>query len=112
MTEPQLDVELLLVPDCPHASAAQALLRSALDATGLVTTPIRISVIDSEGEAADRGFLGSPTIRINGIDPFAEPGRPIGMACRIYPGPAGASGLPAAAELRKALQAVRHQVDR
>ena len=103
-----VDVELLLVPDCPHASAAQALLRSVLDAAGLVSTPIRISVIDSEQEAADRGFLGSPTIRINGIDPFAEPGRPTGMACRLYP---GTGGLPPAAELRKALTA-RHQVDR
>jgi hypothetical protein len=102
-----VDVELLLVPDCPNASAAQQLLRSALDAVGLPSTPIRISLIDSEREAADRGFLGSPTIRINGIDPFAEPGRPVGMACRIYPGPAGVSGLPPAEQLRKAITAAR-----
>jgi hypothetical protein len=100
-----VDVELLVVPDCPNASAAQALLRSALDAAGLAATPIRISVIHSEREAENRGFVGSPTILINGIDPFAEPGRPVAVACRVYPGPAGVSGLPPADEVRRALTA-------
>jgi hypothetical protein len=104
-----LDVELLIVPNCPHASAAQELIRSALAAAGLPGTPIRISVIESEREAEKRGFVGSPTIRINGVDPFAEPGRPAAVACRIYPGPAGTSGLPPADELRRAFTAVRSQ---
>lgn len=98
-----VDVELLIVPGCPNAAAARELLRSVLLAAGLPATPIRVSVIESQREADKRGFVGSPTILINGVDPFAEPGRPAAVACRVYPSPAGASGLPPAGQLRYAL---------
>ncbi len=102
-----VDIELLLVPHCRHAPAAQDLLRSALAAAGLPATRIRVSVIGSQHEAAERGFVGSPTILINGIDPFAEPGRPAALACRIYAGPNRPGGLPSANELQRALTAAR-----
>jgi hypothetical protein len=98
-----VDVELVVVPDCPHAAAAQELLRTALDVAGLPRTGVRVSVIESRREAEERGFAGSPTILINGVDPFAEPGRPSALACRVYPGPAGPSWLPPADELTRAL---------
>jgi hypothetical protein len=104
-----VEVELLVVPECPNAPAAQALLRTALDAAGLLRTGVRVSVIDSQREAGERGFVGSPTILINGLDPFAEPGRRPALACRLYPGPAGPSGLPPADELQKALTYPRPQ---
>ena len=100
-----VDVELLLVPDCPNAQAAQQLLRSSLRAAGLASTPIRVSVLASQRSAEQREFIGSPTILINGRDPFAEPGRPPALACRVYPGPAGPSGLPPAEQLRAAITA-------
>jgi hypothetical protein len=100
---PHVDVELVVVPDCPHAPAAQELLRIALDAAGLPCTGIRLSIVESQREAEERGFGGSPTILINGVDPFAEPGRPSALACRIYPGQAGPSALPPADELTRAL---------
>lgn len=98
-----LDVELLVVPECPHATAAHELLRTALDAAGLRGTGVRVSLIDSEREAEERGFVGSPTILIDGRDLFAESGRPVAVACRIYFGLAGPSGLPSADELQRAL---------
>ena len=100
-----VDVELLVVPDCPNAQAARELLRSSLRAAGLAGTPIRVRVIASQRAAEQRGFIGSPTILINGLDPFAEPGRPPALACRVYPGPAGPSGLPPAEQLRTAIAA-------
>ncbi|MFC8261184.1 hypothetical protein ACFUNF_27160 [Streptomyces sp. NPDC057291] len=42
---------------------------------------------------ADR-FTGSPTFLLNGRDPFAEPGRPAGLTCRVYRAPDGLRGLP------------------
>jgi hypothetical protein len=98
-----VDVELLVVSDCPNAAAAQELLCVALRAAGLPDSGVRVSVIESQREADERGFVGSPTILINGVDPFAEPGRPSALACRVYPGPNGPSGLPAADELQIAL---------
>jgi hypothetical protein len=75
MARPIVEVELLLVPGCPHAQPAEELLGSALRAAGLGSTPILVSVIDSQRAAELRGFVGSPTIHINGHDPFAKPGR-------------------------------------
>ena len=43
-----VDVELLVMPDCPNAQAAQELLRSSLRAAGLAGTPIRVRVIASQ----------------------------------------------------------------
>ena len=100
-----VDVELLVVPECPNAQAAQELLRASLRAAGLASTPIRVSVIASQRAAEQRGFIGSPTILINGLDAFAEPGRPPALACRVYPGPAGPSGLPPAEQLCVAIAA-------
>jgi hypothetical protein len=105
MARSLVEVELLLVPDCPHAQPAEELLSSALRAAGLGSTPIRVSVIDSQRAAELRGFVGSPTILINGHDPFAEPGRPPALACRVYPGPSDPAGLPPAEQLRAALAA-------
>jgi hypothetical protein len=100
-----IDVELLLIPDCPNGSTAHELLRSSLRDAGLLSTPIRVSVIDSQRAAVQRGFVSSPTILINGVDPFAEAGRPPALACRVYPSPSGPSGLPPADQVRAAITA-------
>ena len=38
--------------------------------------------IGDEDQAARRGMHGSPTILIDGIDPFAVPGQPASVSCR------------------------------
>ena len=105
MASAPVEVELLLVPDCPSSHPAQELLRSTLRAAGLAGTPIRVSVIESQHGAEQRGFVGSPTILVNGLDPFAQPELPAALACRVYPGPGGTLGLPAAEQLRAAITA-------
>jgi hypothetical protein len=100
-----VDIELLVVPGCPNASAAHELLRSTVRRAGLLGTPIRVSVIGSQPAAEQRGFVGSPTILINGVDPFAQPGMSPGLSCRIYPCAAGTLGHPPAERLRAALAA-------
>jgi hypothetical protein len=47
---------------------------------------------------------GSPTLLINGVDPFAAPGQAPGLACRLYRDVAGrAAGAPTVEALRRAL---------
>lgn len=98
-----MHVELLVVPDCPNEAPAAAMLRTVLDEIGLSGIGIVTTVIDTSQAAERRGFVGSPTFLINDIDPFSEPGRPSALACRVYPHPAGLSGLPDPSELRQAL---------
>ena len=48
---------------------------------------------------------GSPTLLIDGVDPFAVPGQPPSMSCRLYRDDDGqASGAPSAGQLRQALE--------
>jgi len=98
-----MDVELLVVPDCPNEAPAAALLRTALDEIGLSGVGIVTTVIDTWQEAVRRGFPGSPTFLIDGVDPFSEPGRAPALACRVYPHDTGLTGVPYLSELRQAL---------
>ena len=62
-------------------------------------------VISSESEAARWGMPGSPTLLIDGTDPFAEPGQRPSMSCRLYRTVDGrASGAPSVAQLRQAVE--------
>ena len=65
-------------------------LRSLIDSRDdvtLTTTPVR-----SDADALRLGFHGSPTILIDGIDPFPGPSEPVGLSCRSYPCCADAAG--------------------
>ncbi|MFF9142074.1 DsbA family protein [Streptomyces albogriseolus] len=101
-----MDIEVLVVPDCPHRQLAEERLRQALDAAGLSTIGFTTRVIGDQAEAERSGFTGSPTILIDGRDPFAEPGTSPSLACRIYRTPTGPAGAPSADQLRQALTEV------
>jgi hypothetical protein len=91
-----VEIEVLVVPDCPHQQLATERLRQALAEAGLSTTGFTTRVIAYQAEAERSGFTGSPTILIDGRDPFAEPGAAPSLSCRIYrtlDDPAGAPGL-------------------
>jgi hypothetical protein len=96
-------VELMVVPDCPHEASARAVLNQAAQLAGVLDLELTITVIDSDEEAHRRGFIGSPTFLIEGVDPFPVPGAPPAVACRVYLTAAGHAGTPDVAALQKAL---------
>jgi hypothetical protein len=53
-----VDVELLVVPDCPNESVALTVLRLAFDRVGLAAQSVRTTVIASQEQAQERGFTG------------------------------------------------------
>jgi hypothetical protein len=99
-----VEVELLVVADCPNEAGAVTLVQSALRDIGLPDIEVLVNVIRTQYEAERRGFLGSPTIMINGDDPFAEAGQTPALACRIYIHANGPSALPDLRLLRQALK--------
>ncbi len=97
-----MELVLLTISACPHAAAFEENLAAAL--TGWQSAAVRRRVVASEQEAAAAGMHGSPTLLIDGIDPFAEPGQPPSMSCRLYRDRSGRpAAVPSAAELRHAL---------
>ena len=97
-------VEILSFSGCPHAGAAYELVESVAAELGLDPEIEVIEVSDNEQAAALR-FLGSPTVRIGGrdVEPGSAPRRDYVLACRIYCGDEGASGLPRREWIREAL---------
>jgi len=98
-----LAVQLLRVADCPHAAVADVRLRVALNATGHEDTPIEWVLVNSPEQADELHFYGSPTVLLDGHDPFATPDQPVGLACRLYASDTGTTGAPSLAELVDAI---------
>jgi hypothetical protein len=97
-----MDIELLYVPDCPNRETARQHLDAALAEQGVVAV-VREREVATPEEADRVGMHGSPTIRVDGRDPFAGPdGRP-SLSCRLYRGEHGASGAPTVAQLAAVL---------
>lgn len=103
MEPDSLELTLLTVPDCPNAAAFEERLAATLaDRPDVI---VRRREIAGEREAAEARMYGSPTLLINGVDPFAALGQAPGLACRLYRDAAGRpSGAPSVEALRRALE--------
>lgn len=96
-------LEVLHVPDCPNAAVLTDRLDRLIADPGVV---IEHRVIRDAGEAAAFGMSGSPTLLIDGVDPFARPGLSPSLSCRLYFDDEGAAcGAPTAEQLARALAA-------
>jgi hypothetical protein len=65
--------------------------------------------IDSDDQAKAERFLGSPTVRVNGVDldPAARTGHPNGWMCRVNATDDGLRGTPPDARIAAALERLR-----
>lgn len=96
-----MNVTLLYFDDCPSWRVTDAHLRSlAAEHPGIV---IERRIVDTADDAEATRFRGSPSIIVDGIDPFAEPDAPVGLACRIYQTPSGPAGSPTLDQLRSVI---------
>jgi hypothetical protein len=66
---------------------------------------VRRRQIAEKQEAAEARMAGSPTLLINGLDPFALPVQVTGLYCRLYRDTAGRPAwAPSEADLHRALE--------
>jgi hypothetical protein len=103
MSDPR--VEVLWWAGCPSWERALVELREEMRSAELDPDTIEIREVKSEEAAESEGFVGSPTIRVDGRDlqPTEEPS---GLTCRIYRLRDGRiSPLPDRADLADALSA-------
>jgi len=91
---------------CPNWQLAAGRVREVLAAAGLSgEVDVAYQAVESSEEAERVGFRGSPTILIDGRDPWAETAGGPGLSCRIYRTEAGAEGSPSLEQLAAALGA-------
>lgn len=97
-----VDVLVLYFSGCPSWKAALERVHAASVRAGV---PVQVSAraVESNEVAERLGFTGSPTILLDGRDPFAQPGRMSALACRVYATPEGLAGSPTVDQLVDAL---------
>ncbi|MHB8672014.1 MAG: thioredoxin family protein [Acidimicrobiales bacterium] len=98
------EVRLLYFEDCPNWEVARERLREALSRRGADPDVVIYERVTTAEQAAASGFRGSPTILVGGVDPFARPDDPVGLACRIYRTAAGTQSAPTVRQLEEVLE--------
>lgn len=88
---------------CPHWHEARLRIEKAVREAGRSDISVDYELIDSPETAERVGFRGSPTVLIDGGDPFATGDEPIGMSCRVFLTERGREGAPSERQLRDAL---------
>ncbi|KQU67404.1 hypothetical protein [Phycicoccus sp. Root101] len=98
-----MDVSLLYFDDCPNWTLAHERLAAiAAQRPDMVLTLHRVETVE---EAERVGFHGSPSILVDGVDVFAEPGAGVGLSCRVFRTPDGLAGAPTMDQLKAKLGA-------
>lgn len=103
-------LEILHLPGCAGARDLEERLREVIaDRPGFALSTR--SILDEE-DAAAHGMAGSPTLLVDGIDPFADPfaapGGTGGISCRLFRDATGrATGAPTTDRLRAILDPPR-----
>ena len=100
-----MKVSILHVDGCPSLDPLIKVLRDLIADRDDIT--VSATLVSSNQEAARLGFHGSPTILIDGADPFPWRDRRIGLSCRVYPDAAGRlAGFPSREMLAEALRII------
>ena len=88
-----MKIELLYFDDCPNWRRTLEGLAEVMRDHGL-DDPIEQVNVEGQEAAEELAFRGSPTILIDGIDPFLDTDAPVGLSCRIYITEDGIAGGP------------------
>lgn len=101
-----MNFEIRYFDDCPNWRDADELVSRLVGELG-VEAVVRRRLVKTPEEAERLSFVGSPTVVIDGVDPFLEPGAAVGLSCRVYRTESGLAGSPSEAQLRSAVEAAR-----
>ena len=100
-----MKIEVLYFDGCPNHEPAVERIQELLREECISAEVLEVNVRDAT-TAQKLGFLGSPSIRVNGLDvePEARSARDFGMMCRTYLVNGRREGLPSREMLRQAIQ--------
>lgn len=98
-------IELLYFEDCPNYEALLPRVRELLADAG-EREEVELRRIETDDEARRQRFLGSPTVRVDGVDVDPDAGErdDFGLKCRLYTTPEGIRRVPPDEWIRSALR--------
>jgi hypothetical protein len=105
MTEKNMTIELLYFADCPSWKKALDNLDVSLHKFG-ISQEVSIIPVETQQEAVQNKFTGSPMIRINGFDLFPTGQTEYALGCRVYQTPEGFKGWPTEEMIIEKLQPI------
>jgi hypothetical protein len=88
---------------CPNWRVVVERLRIVLTEMGSSDVEVELERIETLEQAETVAFRGSPTVLVDGRDPFLDEAAPVGLMCRIYRSPDGFAGAPSLDQLRAVL---------
>ncbi|MEQ1949520.1 MAG: mercuric transporter MerT family protein [Bryobacteraceae bacterium] len=102
-----MKIEVLYFDGCPHYKPAVNLVLDVLEEEQVSAHVAEVNVADRETAQAT-AFLGSPSIRVEGLDvePEARGVRDYGISCRTYVNNGLVEGLPSRELIRRAIREV------
>lgn len=95
-----MEVRLLYFDGCPNWKVADERLRGLAGELGF---EIAYQRVETPEAAQEWQFRGSPTVLVDGRDPFARGDEPVGLSCRLYLTPDGPAAAPTVEQLREVL---------
>ncbi|MGI8822950.1 MAG: thioredoxin family protein [Acidimicrobiia bacterium] len=96
-------IELLTVSGCPHRDVTLDRVREALVLAGRRDVVVTERRVDDAEAAQAVGMRRSPTILVDGRDPFAADDTAPSLSCRLYRSERGVEGAPTVEALVDAL---------
>lgn len=96
-----MEITLQYFDGCPNWEVLDRRLAEALD--GRSDVRVTRQRVETAEDAERLGFHGSPTVLVDGVDPFADEHAPVGLACQVFSTPAGLAGSPTVDQLRAAI---------
>ena len=102
---PVREVTLRYFDGCPNWKITDGRIHDALQQTGLAgSVTVTYEKVETPEDAERLGFIGSPTVLVDGVDLWDPGGGPTGLSCRFYRTEDGPQGSPTTDQLVHALQ--------
>jgi hypothetical protein len=95
-----MEIVIRYLDGCPNVAKAEERVLAALNGRDV---PIARQCVETQAQAEGLGFRGSPTILIDGVDPWGDPSAPVGLACRLYASADSFDGAPTVEELKRSI---------
>ena len=97
-----MEITIQYFDSCPTWKVVDTRVKELVQQHGL-DADLTYQLIDTPEAAEEYQFAGSPTLLVDGRDPFKTDQTPIGLACRTYMTPTGLAASPSMDQIREAL---------